>query len=294
MLPKISIVTPSFNQVDFLEATIRSVLDQKYPNLEYIIVDGGSTDGSVDIIRRYASHLHWWVSEPDKGQYDAINKGFQHSSGEIMAWLNSDDLYFQWTLSTVAKLFSLFPTVRWLSGGICFANNLGQVTGTGVIEGGISRELLLKGCYRKGLATYLPQEGMFWRRSLWDQCESNIDTQYQLAADFDLWCRFAKFAQPVAVRCLFSVFRRHFTNQRSFSLNDKYIEETELICKSLPSPPIIWKLIGKNTLLNLLYCLFFVHGSSKSIFYNENKSKWDIQEVGNKPLYRPIVVKRKI
>src|SRR5215469_5586779 len=96
-LPKISIVTPSFNQAEFLEETIRSVLDQNYPNLEYVVVDGGSTDGSVDIIKKYAHRLAWWVSEPDDGQYAAINKGFKHSSGEIMAWINSDDKYLPWT-----------------------------------------------------------------------------------------------------------------------------------------------------------------------------------------------------
>src|ERR1051326_100921 len=114
-LPQISIVTPSFNQGAFLEETIQSVLDQHYPNLQYVIIDGGSTDGSVDIIRKFERYLAFWVSEPDGGQYDAINKGFSRTTGEVMAWLNADDKYLPWTLSTVADLLASLPQVEWVT-----------------------------------------------------------------------------------------------------------------------------------------------------------------------------------
>src|SRR5688500_10091346 len=104
--PKISIITASYNQGRFLEKTILSVLSQHYPNLDYIIIDGGSTDGSVEIIKRYAGQLSYWCTEPDKGQYNAINKGFAKASGEIMGFLNADDLYLPWTLSTIASIFT--------------------------------------------------------------------------------------------------------------------------------------------------------------------------------------------
>ena len=113
--PTISIVTPSYNQGEFLEKTIQSVLSQEYPNLEYVVIDGGSTDDSIDIIRRYEDQLAYWVSEPDGGMYDAINKGFSKTTGDIMGWLNADDLYTSWTLQIVGEICSTFPEVEWLT-----------------------------------------------------------------------------------------------------------------------------------------------------------------------------------
>src|ERR1039457_1034429 len=114
--PKISIVTPSFNQAEFLEQTICSVLSQKYPNLEYVVIDGGSTDGSVEIIKKYADKLTYWVSEKDDGQYAAINKGFSYTTGDIMGWINSSDILLPWTFSILAEIFENYTQIQWLSG----------------------------------------------------------------------------------------------------------------------------------------------------------------------------------
>ena len=124
---RISVVTPSFNQARFLDATMQSVLGQNYPNLEYVVMDGGSTDGLVDLIQKRSSQLHYWASAPDDGPGDAINKGFARTTGEIMAWLNSDDLYHPWTFAVVDEIFQTFPEVEWITGIPAFWDSKGRL-----------------------------------------------------------------------------------------------------------------------------------------------------------------------
>lgn len=293
-LPRISVVTPSFNQHAYVEATLRSVLDAGYPALEYVVVDGGSTDGSAEIIERHARRLAWSVSEPDGGQYDAINKGFSRTTGEVMAWLNSDDMYFDWTLRTVGAVFAQFPNIEWVCGGVCYLNRLSQVIGTERLDGGISRDLAARGAYRAGLGGYLPQEGMFWRRSLWERSGAKLDLRYRLAADFELWTRFARYATPVSLKSLVAGFRWHPATQRSGRERDRYDDEAREIAAPLGRAPFGWSLMGRRTPSNLLYRLACVRGTSESLEYDVANDKWTHRREPRGRLYRPFVTRRSV
>lgn len=210
--PKISIVTPSFNQQPFLEQTIRSVLDQGYPNLEYIIVDGGSTDGSQAIIEKYEKYLALWLSEPDEGHYDALNKGFTHATGDILAYLNSDDMYFQSAFQIAATVFSSLPAVEWLSSQLPVNWDYFGIPSHVSFTAGFSKAAFLDGLYCPGLRDdrapmIIQQESTFWRRSLWEKAGGKLNTEFSYAADFDLWTRFYKHANLYGVAAPVGGFR---------------------------------------------------------------------------------------
>ena len=182
-LPLVSIVTPSFNQARYLESTVRSVLEQNYPNIEYIIVDGGSADGSVDIIRRYADRLAWWVSEEDHGQTDAINKGFAHASGDILAWLNSDDTYEPHAIAEAVTFLRSQPEVGLVYGDANFIDRNGNIIGRFPATQTDYKRL------RRGYV-HIPQQASFWRADLWHKV-GPLDPSFYFAMDYDLWVRLA-------------------------------------------------------------------------------------------------------
>jgi len=182
-LPLVSIVTPSFNQAPYLEETIRSVLEQDYPRIEYIIVDGGSADGSVGIIKSYEDKLAWWVSEVDKGQTDAINKGFGHAKGQILAWINSDDTYEPGAVSSAVKYLQEHPDIGMVYADCNFINEDGKLIGKfGAAQTNYKR-------LRRGYA-HIPQQTMFFRTKLW-HAVGPLDPSFYFAMDYDLWVRVA-------------------------------------------------------------------------------------------------------
>lgn len=238
--PKISIVTPVYNQEKYLEATINSVLNQHYPNLEYIIIDGGSTDGTVDIIRKYAEKLSYWVSEPDKGMYDAIRKGFEQSTGEIMGWLNADDVYLMNSLFAVAAVFKKNTSVQWITSHHTVINeddvivyekpSLGYSKHFFYLEGGVWR------------GNEIGQESTFWRRSLWDAAGACMSNTLRLAGDFELWLRFFEHAQLIVVNTAFAAFRSRSGQLSSDA--DRYYKEATLALKEHPLNKVDQKILN--------------------------------------------------
>ena len=170
-LPKMSIVTPSYNQAEFLEKTILSILNQNCPNLEYIIIDGGSTDGSVEIIKKYEKYLAYWISEKDNGQAHAIKKGFEKSTGQILAWLNSDDTYLPGALFKIARVFQNNPDADLVFGNIYHIDSLDRRIG----ELGFTKFNFSTLIYGGG---NLHQTGAFWTRGIYDKI-GGINPKYK-------------------------------------------------------------------------------------------------------------------
>lgn len=198
--PRISIVTPNYNCARYLASTIESVLSQDYPNLQYIVVDGGSTDGSVDVIKRYAAQLDHWISEPDQGPADAIAKGFALADGEWLTWLNSDDVLLPRALFALANIIRLKPSAGWIVGNRLESDDEGLLRGGGQSCVGNSGFLFLG-------RLDIPQDATFFRRQLFDNV-GGINRDVRSIFDTDLFGRLMLKEKPLLTSAYFSVFRQ--------------------------------------------------------------------------------------
>lgn len=196
----VSIITPSFNQAAFLQQTLNSVLQQDHHDLEYLVVDGGSRDGSVDIIRQSASRLAWWVSEPDSGQADAINKALAHARGEVVAWLNSDDYYLPGTVRAAARVFQVHPDAVLVYGNMLAVDEANRITNKLVYQQ-VSLEDLM--CFR-----IIGQPAAFIRRSALEAV-GGLDTSLHMLLDHQLWIRLATVGRMIHVGETWAAARYH-------------------------------------------------------------------------------------
>jgi FkbM family methyltransferase len=216
--PKISIVTPSYQQAAFIERTLTSVLAQNYSNLEYFVQDGGSTDATPALLTSHSKHLSGWRSEPDGGQSQALNRGFSKTSGEIMAWLNSDDLLLPDSLEAVAEFFSSHPEVDVVYGNRLLIDENDMEIGRWVMPWHDNKVL--------SWADYIPQETLFWRRRIWDKAGGQIDESFRFAMDWDLLIRFrdagARFAH---IPRFLGAFRIHAHQKTSALINEIGFQE---------------------------------------------------------------------
>lgn len=228
--PTISIVTPSYQQGRFLDKTLYSVVSQNYPALEYVVQDGASTDETQAVLGRFGPLLTSWSSEPDSGQADAINRGFAQTSGEVMAWLNSDDLFLPGTLAYVARYFAEHPDVDVVYGNRVMIDQTDGQVGAWVLPAHSDLALTL--------ADYVPQETLFWRRRVWDKAGAFVDPSFGYALDWDLLLRFRDAgAKMVRVPRFLGAFRIHAA-QKTTALDDTGVSETDRLRLRVHGRPV--------------------------------------------------------
>lgn len=237
-LPKFSVVIPSYNQGRYLEAAILSVIDQQYPNLEFFIADGGSSDDSVDVIKKYESHLTWWVSEKDKGQSNAINKGFARATGDIVTWLCSDDLFTPGAFHTAARYFSQQDSdVGLIHGGVTLFKGANELrTDWGYSDPSIER-------YLAGMA--FSQPSAFFLKKYLDKTGGRVNENFHYGMDYDLFSRMACVCKFLPVKEIFAKYRLH-DSSKSVTEAYKFMSEWDRcfidLCYDLGWTSLIYKM----------------------------------------------------
>jgi glycosyltransferase involved in cell wall biosynthesis len=275
--PKISIVTPSYNQGKYIEETIRSVVMQGYPNLEYFVVDGGSTDNSVEIIKKYESQITWWVSEKDKGQTNAINKGFEKATGDILAYINSDDLYMPYTFRLVAELFSQHK-LHWLTG---IQSRLVESNVISPKRDAIklfSRDLYRKGYHVGSLFGWNQQCSTFWSADLFSKIGGKFDESFNHAMDIDMWIRMSNHAELVSVEAMLALMRLH-PDQKSRNINIAEVEinnkRKEYGLSVYSTRKLMFNLYKVPILRNVLRKIWY-KADGHYIVWNVKESSWKL------------------
>lgn len=278
--PKISIVTPSYNQGKYIEETILSVLNQSYPNLEYIIIDGGSTDNSVEIIKKYENKLKFWISEKDSGQTNAINKGFEHATGDIFAYLNSDDVYLPNTLHLIAKLFTNFKEVRWITGHKCHLIDSKIISPVTNVNYKFNKDLYLKGYHTPWLMGWNSQPCTFWSSELHHLAGSKFDETLSCSFDIDMWIKMSKFADVYFLKAALTVMRQHKDQKsRTLKLDFKEIEDRAQVLGFDP----YWKRnlitkMSKTSILRKLARVLLNKPTYKFFDWDLMKEEWLVNE----------------
>lgn len=233
---KVSIITPSFNQARYLETTIRSVLGQRYQDLDYIIIDGGSTDGSIEIIRKYQDHLSWWVSEPDKGQAQAINKGFQKATGDVVGWLNSDDVYAPGAVNSAVKAFLQSPEVGLVYGDAISIDQDGSPFYQQVFDDYSLKELVA--------FHIICQPAVFFRRESLE-CAGYLDENYHFLLDHQLWLRIAQFVKIRHIAEIWA-FARYHPGAKNITRSAEFSQEAFQILEWMKGEPRLARIIAEN------------------------------------------------
>ncbi|WP_266369190.1 glycosyltransferase family 2 protein [Tellurirhabdus rosea] len=232
MLPSISLITPSYNQGPYIRKTVESVLNQAYPALEYLVVDGQSSDGTLPILREYSHRLRL-ISEPDRGQTDALNKGLRAATGDIVGWLNSDDYLLPGALHEVGRFFEQHPDVSWLTGDCLIVDKDGRLIQQPIRE---YKRILrkLSPSFYLGITNAICQPATFWRRSLHDRL-GYLNENLRYTMDYDWWLRLAQLQPPAVLAKPLAAFRIHGASKGGSQFTEQFDEDYRTLIRHRPA-----------------------------------------------------------
>lgn len=250
MLPSISVITPSYNQGRYIRQTVESVLSQTYTPVEYIVVDGLSTDETLTVLKPYRDRLTL-IAEHDKGQTDAINKGLQRATGDIVCWLNSDDYFLPGALTTVGRYFAEHPDALWLTGDCCIVDEDGLTIQEPVRQYKRLLRALSPAIY-VGMTNAICQPATFWRRTLHTRL-GYLDESLRYTMDYDWWLRLNRVQPPAVLPQPLTAFRIHGQSKGGREYEAQFREDYQTFCRYWPNGPVRWMHKLHNDLITTVY-----------------------------------------